>query len=167
MPVVVIDTREQTPLCFERLASQRGTLDAGDYSIVGLEHLVALERKNLGDLLGCCGYGRDRFKRELQRLRAYRYRLLLVEADAKTLETGIESSTLRPWRSKLQPSHVLGALAAWIAQYDLPTWLAGDHAAAGRFAERYLYQCARRVAMENKSVACVATDQTHAAATVS
>lgn len=141
LPCAIVDSREQWPLEFANLSSQRGTLDAGDYSIAGLTHLVAVERKSLDDLLTCCGRERSRFKRELQRLRAYRFRLLVVEADAVALEAG-------DWRSQLQPSHVLGSLAAWTAQYELPVWLAADHAGAGRFVERYLYQAARCVAVE-------------------
>ena len=140
-PTIIIDTREQHPLTFPNLPTTVGTLDAGDYSIVGLTHLVAVERKSLDDLLACIGRDRDRFKRELQRLRAYRFRLLVIESDAATLEAG-------RWRSSLQPAHVLGSLAAWCAQYELPVWLAGDHDGAGRFVERFLYQAARMVAME-------------------
>ena len=130
-PTIIIDTREQCPLRFENLPAELGTLDTGDYSVRGLAHAIAVERKSLDDLLGCIGRDRDRFKRELQRLRAYRFRLLVVEADAAALEA------VR-WRSKLQPSHVVGSLSAWICQYGLPIWLAGDHAAAARFVEKYL-----------------------------
>ena len=54
--------------------------------------MVAVERKTMDDLLACVGRERDRFKRELQRLRAYRFRLLVVEADAAVIEAG-------DWRS--------------------------------------------------------------------
>ena len=35
---------------------------------------------------------------------------------------------------------------------DPPLWLGGDHAACGRFVEKYLYQCARTVANEAAAV---------------
>ena len=137
-PAIVIDTREQTPLTFANMPTQLGTLDTGDYSVAGLEHLIAVERKSLPDLLACCGHGRERFKRELQRLRAYRFKLLVIEATAAELESG-------QWRSQLQPAHVLGSLASWTATYVLPVWLAGDHDAAGRFVERFLLQAVRHI----------------------
>ncbi len=140
-PVIVIDSREPEPFVFENPPSVEGSLATGDYSIDGLTHLITLERKSLPDLLACCGRERDRFKRELQRMMAYRFRMLVVEADALTLETG-------EWRSKLQPSHVLGSLSAWTAQFGLPVWLGGDHESCARFVEKYLYQCARCVASE-------------------
>ena len=147
-PVILIDSREQDPLVFAHLPSERSTLDTGDYSVKGLTHLVACERKSLDDLLGCVGRERDRFRRELQRLRAYRFRMLVIEASAADLERG-------EWRSHLLPAHVLGSLAAWTAQFALPIWLAGDHQAAGRFTERWLYQCARTVASELESATAI------------
>ncbi len=144
-PVVIIDSREQTPWTFHNLPTERAALDTGDYSIRGLEHLIAAERKSLPDLLSCIGTHRDRFRRELHRIRAYRFRFLVVEADYADLERG-------GWRSKIQPAHVLGSLAAWTAQYSLPITLAGDHEAAARFGERYLFQAARCVAEENAAL---------------
>ncbi|MCH8806652.1 MAG: ERCC4 domain-containing protein [Planctomycetes bacterium] len=140
-PAIVVDSREQQPLIFANLPTEPGTLDAGDYSIAGLTHLVAVERKSLPDLLSCVGRERARFVRELRRLLGYRFRALVIEASLPELEAG-------EWRSKLKPSHVLGSLTAWQARYSLPVVFAGNRAAAGRYVEKFLYQCARTVAME-------------------
>ena len=157
-PTAIIDSREQCPFAFENLPSKRGTLATADYSILGLEHFVAVERKSLPDLLGCCGRERRRFKAELQRLRSFRFRLLVVETDAATLEAG-------EWRSRLKPAHILGALSAWSAQFSLPVWLGGDHEACGRFVEKWLYQCARCVATEYQAAAAVLQQTEDAAST--
>lgn len=146
-PTIIIDTGEQRPWKFSNLPSERGTLDTGDYSVRGLEHLIAVERKGLPDLLGCVGGQRDRFRRELQRLKGFRFRCLVVEASYAALEAG-------GWRSKIQPAAVLGSLASWQSEYSLPVMLAGDHESAARFAERYLYQAARCIAQENKAIGC-------------
>ncbi len=144
-PVIIIDTREQNPWTFSNLPSEPGSLDTGDYSVKGLEHLISIERKSLPDLLACIGRERNRFKRELQRLRAYRFRCLIIEATYAGLERGV-------WLSKVKPASVLGSLAAWQAQYSLPVMLAGDHEAAARFAQRYLFQCARVIASESAAL---------------
>jgi len=144
-PTIVVDSREKCAWLFENLPTERAALDTGDYSIRGLTHLVAVERKSLPDLLACVGAQRGRFKRELQRLRGYRFRCLVIEASYSDLEAG-------EWRSKIKPSAVLGSLAAWTVQCSLPVMLAGDHESAARFAERYLYQCARLVASENAAI---------------
>lgn len=145
-PVIIQDSREQTPLTFANLPVEVAGLDCGDYSVKGLTHLVTCERKSLPDLLGCIGKDRDRFRRELQRMRGYQYRLLIVETDAATIESG-------DWRSSLTPAHAMGSLAAWCVQYSLPVWLAGSHEAAGRFVERYLYQAARAVLTDREAAA--------------
>ena len=145
LPTAIVDTREQRPFQFQNLPVERGTLTTGDYSVKGLEDRVAVERKDMDDLLACCGHGRERFKRELHRLQSYRFRLLIVEASMAELEAGLS-------RSKLQPAHVLGALAAWIAQYELPIMLVTGHVVAARFTERFLYQAARTVWKESEAL---------------
>lgn len=144
-PTIIIDTREQAPWRFSNLPSEPGSLATGDYSIRGLEHLIVLERKSVGDLLAVIGRERIRFKRELARLRGFRFRCLVIEASYADLERG-------EWRSQLKPSHVLGSLSAWMVQFELPIWLAGNHESAARFAEKYLYQCARLIASENAAL---------------
>ncbi|WP_241160230.1 hypothetical protein [Desulfovibrio sp. ZJ369] len=44
-----------------------GSLTVGDYSLEGLTDKVAVERKELPDLVQCLGRERERFERELQR----------------------------------------------------------------------------------------------------
>jgi ERCC4-type nuclease len=53
-PIIIVDSREQTPLVFSRLESRPGTLLTGDYSVAGLEELISIERKSVPDLAACC-----------------------------------------------------------------------------------------------------------------
>jgi DNA excision repair protein ERCC-4 len=76
----VIDTRERHPLDLAPLRTITATLTTGDYSIQGLESIVAIERKELGDLLSCVGVEHERFEREVQRLLAYPVRCIVVES---------------------------------------------------------------------------------------
>jgi len=132
----VIDTREQLPLDLSPLQTITGTLVTGDYSVVGLEHVVAIERKSLSDLLCCVGRERERFDREVQRLLAYPVRALVVEATWPQIEAG-------EWRGQVKPAAVIGSLLGWIAA-GLPVILAGDHARAGHYVSRLLFTAARR-----------------------
>jgi ERCC4-type nuclease len=78
-PKIIIDSREQPPLCFTRLPSIRGTLYSGDYSLAGLEDIFAIERKSVDDLVGCCVAGqRERFEHELHRMRGCRFKRLVI-----------------------------------------------------------------------------------------
>ncbi|MCZ6653511.1 MAG: hypothetical protein O7D91_10855 [Planctomycetota bacterium] len=148
-PVIVVDSREQTPWKFANLPSEPGSLTTGDYSVKGSEHLIAVERKSLPDLLACCGRERVRNLRELKRLRAYRFRCLVIEASYADLECG-------KWRSQVKPSAVWGSLAGWQCQYSLPVMLVGTHKAGAEFCERYLFQAARRIVQENSAVGVAA-----------
>ena len=64
------------------------TLEAGDYSVAGFERRVAVERKELQDLVGCLGADRQRFERELARLRGYDCAAVVVESPTLALRQG-------------------------------------------------------------------------------
>jgi ERCC4-type nuclease len=132
----IIDTREQRPLELAPLGVTVGTLDTGDYSLVGCEHVVRIERKSLDDLLGCVGRDRERFDREVQRLLAYPVRVLIVEATWQTMELG-------QWRSKVTPAAAIGSLLGWQAM-GLSIHMVGDHQRAGRHVSRLLFTVAKR-----------------------
>ncbi len=134
--VAIIDTREQLPWDLAPLKSMRGTLPTGDYSVMGLQHEIAIERKSLPDLLGCIGQHRDRFDAEVQRLKAYPCRAIIVEAPWSALERG-------EWRNKVSPGAAMGSVLGWIA-HGMPIIFADDAAGAGRAASRLMFIAARR-----------------------
>ena len=55
--VAIVDTREKLPLDLATLKTVNQSLMTGDYSVVGLENIVTVERKSLDDLLGCVAGG--------------------------------------------------------------------------------------------------------------
>ena len=134
--VAVVDGREQNPLDLEPLRQVAGTLATGDYSLRGLESIIAIERKSLVDLLSCVGQERDRFHREVLRLLAYPVRALVVESTWPVIERG-------QWRSKVRAPAALGTVLNWISM-GLPVIMAGDHSRAGRYVSRILFVAARR-----------------------
>lgn len=114
-PTIVIDSREQTPLAFERLPFEAGTLYSGDYSIRGFEDVFAVERKSINDLVGSLSTGRDRFERELHRLRGYAFSRLLVVGTRFDIES-------RSYRSRMNPKAVLHSINAFEARYIPIIW---------------------------------------------
>ena len=138
-PVIVIDTREQDPLPFARLASERGTLQTGDYSAKGLEELFAVERKTVPDLVACCmGENRDRFFRELHRLRGYRFKRLLVIGERAAITRG-------EYRSAVTPKAVLATLAVIEARFDVPVVFEATPEAGGFRIEAWAFWFAREL----------------------
>jgi DNA excision repair protein ERCC-4 len=138
-PVVIIDTREQVPLPFARLKTQAGTLTTGDYSVAGLESLFAVERKSISDLVGCCvGENRQRFERELHRLRGFRFKRLLIVGTEAQIQEGEYCSNIRP-------RAVMSTLGAFEARYDLPVVFKPSPELAAAQIERWAFWFAREM----------------------
>lgn len=126
---VKADTRESLPYTFEGIGwdvtdgggpgqtltveTVRGTLASGDYSLVGYEKRVAVERKSLSDLFGTLGKGRDRFERELDRLRSYEFAAVVIEASLT------EIATQPPPHTEMSAKAVYRSLLAWSVRYPV------------------------------------------------
>ena len=132
----IVDTREQHSLDLSPLHSEVATLATGDYTIRGLENVIAVERKSLPDLVSCVGVERDRFEREVKRLLAYPVRAMVAEASWDELEMG-------QWRSRVTPQSAIGSVLGWIAA-GLPVVMAGSRSRAAVFVSRLLFIAARR-----------------------
>jgi len=138
-PCVITDNREQTPLVFTRLQSRPGTLATGDYSFAGAEELFSIERKSVADLVACStGDNRDRFFRELHRLRGYRFKRLLVVGSLGEIERG-------GYRSLVKPNAVLATIAAIEVRYDVAVVFAPSPEEAARRIEEWAFWFAREL----------------------
>jgi DNA excision repair protein ERCC-4 len=146
-PAIVVDTREQAPLTFTRLAAERGTLQTGDYSFRGGEELFSIERKSIVDLVGCCvGENRERFFRELHRLRGYAFKRLLIVGTREEITAG-------DYRSNVAPKAVLATLAALEVRFDVPVVFAPTADAAALLIEGWAYWFAREIVMQANELA--------------
>ncbi|MFN7877473.1 MAG: ERCC4 domain-containing protein [Pirellula sp.] len=132
---VVIDTREQDPWDMEPCRVVIDGLSVADYSVRGLESVVAIERKSLADFVGCCGSERERFQRELDRLRGWSVSAVVIEASWGDFELG-------QWRSKLTSKQVMASFCSWISQGHRLI-LGRDHATAATIARGILFYAAR------------------------
>ena len=95
--LVIRDTREQTGWQFTAgktcLGTKAGTLKTGDYTVEGYENLLSIERKgsvqefaqNLMD---------DRFFRDMERMKEYKYAYLILEFTAEDLFNYPESANI-------------------------------------------------------------------------
>lgn len=80
--VITTDTREQLFLDFTKfrgVSSVRGTLKTGDYSIQGYDDTICFERKSVQDLVGTLIGGHERFLREMERMRSFKAKYILIE----------------------------------------------------------------------------------------
>jgi ERCC4-type nuclease len=124
-PVVIIDTREQLPYTFpDSWGVLCKALNSGDYSLLGHEDRFAIERKSHQDFMGC--WHTDRFKRELDRLAAFKKAFLLIESTVLRLRND-------PHR-KANPDAVCGFLQSVPLKYGVHVLLVEDRGTANRWA---------------------------------
>lgn len=130
--VLVYDTREQLPFALTGFAAMKETLDAGDYSILGYEDRVAVERKSYLDAWGSMSTGRARFERCVKRLAALDRAAIVIECSLTQLAT-------QPGRiERTTPASVVGGLISWSAQYALPVFFCDTREQAERVTIRFL-----------------------------
>jgi ERCC4-type nuclease len=121
-PIVVVDTREKQPLPLYANHSNwiggegRGTMKTGDYTVEGMEGLLALERKNLTDLAACTVYYRERFLATCARLAKFRWKAILVEATFEDIKSGLEQFGIP---SEVHPNSICGMLDAIEAKFGI------------------------------------------------
>lgn len=118
--------REQTPWTFSKedkvhsgfksivIGSVVDSMDAADYSIVGYEDIIRIERKNgFGELFGNYSpkTNRERFEREMEKLRDVKHKYLIIETsltkDSLCLSVpqfkfGMPASVVMRWLIELQ-----------------------------------------------------------------
>jgi DNA excision repair protein ERCC-4 len=136
---IIIDTREQEPYSFDPLlaAAMRRALPAGDYSIDGLEGVVAVERKSLDDFVSTVIHRRSRFRDELRKLAGYRAACVVVEA-------GLPDVLQSRFRGRAHPNAVLGNALSTVLDFRVPVFFCGSRQAACHFTQAYLLAAHKR-----------------------
>lgn len=137
---IVIDTREQEPYGFSCETVSR-KLEAGDYSVVGHENAVAVERKSLADFVHTVIHDFDRFAVELMKLAAMRCACVVVEADLDEVLRGLAADKLRG----ASPASALGAALYVAVRYRVPVYWCGSRQAACAFTDQFLRMFVREV----------------------
>lgn len=141
-PTIQIDSREQNPLKITAYPVEVCGLRSGDYGIKGFSDTsnpaFSVERKSLDDLTHSLGKGRKRFLAEVERLREYRFRALLIEASRDQIETGA-------YRSAISPVSLLATLDALQVRAGLHICWAGDRDRAARQLEGWVRQFCRGI----------------------
>lgn len=105
---IVRDSREQSPFHFDdekfgKVDVQESSLPTGDYSLVGLESRVAVERKSLPDFMASISTGRERFERELARARGLDAFMVVVEAPFSEIVAGNYRGRSNPKQQHRRP----------------------------------------------------------------
>ena len=104
-------------------------LDVGDYTVKGLEKVLMIERKSLGDLWNTLG-GLDnykRFLREMERAKNHKVKYLIIEATLAEVNKGYSwfGPGGRKKRSRVSPNNIIAKLISLEVKYDVHVIFAG------------------------------------------
>lgn len=134
---IIIDTREQQPWDFEHYVTANKKLDTGDYSIDGLEHILAIERKkSISEFAN--NITESRFKDVVQRLSNIKYSFLLLEFELDDVLIYPVGSTVprRLWdKIKISPSFIVKHLLELQLYHNIKVIFCGDSHNAAKMAE--------------------------------
>ena len=135
MPIV-IDTREQEPWHFAT-ETVRKKLAVGDYSLLGKENTVTIERKTLDDLVNTVIHQGKRFREELSKMASYEHRCVVVEASLSDI-------VKHRYTSFAEPSSVIGSVLSIIVDYRIPVYFLFNRPMARAFVQCMLERIERR-----------------------
>lgn len=126
---IVRDTREKTGYWeFEKFEMVNAALKTGDYTIQGLEDVLCIERKRSVSEV-CFNITDDRFKRELERMKDFPYKFIILEFsidDIMAYPVGSDIPKFR-WASlKIKGPFLMSALAQIQVKYGIHVIFAGD-----------------------------------------
>ncbi len=142
--LIIQDTREQRPYTFDSsfykahgVIVKRAMIACGDYGVHAPDGTKAVvERKELNDLVNCCGNDRERFMREMQRAIAYRAFCIVVEASW-------EDVAKHRYRSQIEPQCVYGTLFMIQSRFNIPVVFAGSRRGGEYACWQFLRQFVR------------------------
>ena len=102
---ILIDSREQAPFIFAsyEVKPEVAALPIGDYSLPGFTDKVAIERKELNDLISCLMNGnRDRFERELAKTRHFDLFAVVVQAPLSAVSRPRKDQSAWSWQAHVR-----------------------------------------------------------------
>ena len=132
LPTIIIDTREQDPFPLVGYETQVATLKTGDYSLIGFEDRVAVERKSKSDAYGCVGTGRKRFTDCLERLATLDRAAIVIERSIEDFDQN------PPARTRIDSRMAVGSYISWACKYRIPVFWCSNRAYAERVTVRFL-----------------------------
>lgn len=112
-------------------------METGDYSIKGMEKLVTVERKSVHDLVNTLMHSKKRFSAEMDRIRLYPDRALVVEGSMYEIYK-------HQYHSKVHPNAVMGIINYIAVSTGVQVVWADDPIMAAWWMESWFRQIIKR-----------------------
>ena len=139
-------------IIFQQLVNIRATefrqiffCDKSYICIAGFEDIVAIDRKSLPDFISCLTTGRERFMREMERLRGFQSAVIVVESPFSDLASG-------RYRSKLDSKIAVQSVISIMQNYRMPFFFAETRKEAEKFVFDFLRHFCRHALARYKAV---------------
>jgi len=140
--IIIIDSREKDEYSFGDISTIKQKLDAGDYSVVGCEDRISIERKNLDDFVNTVIYHQDRFHEELCVLAHMDFAAIVVEASLKDILD-------HRYKSDVLPLSVIGATVAIMVEYRIPIIFCGTRQIARHMTQTILQRYSSKITRQS------------------
>lgn len=146
---IIVDTREQQPWNFKTYGTVSQKLDTGDYSVVGLENIVTVERKKSVNEFAT-NITEKRFKDWVGRLADIEFAFVLLEFGLEDVLRYPVGSNIpkRMWsKIKISPNFIIKNLLDIQLKYNINVLFCENH----HYAEHLAEQIFKRVYYINKN----------------
>ena len=114
---------------------------------------LVVERKSISDLIGSLTAGRSRLMREIERMKPFRFRAIIIEGTRAEIERGDYLSVARP-------ESILQSLAAIEVRHNIHIAWGGTPDGCARIVERWCRQFARGIERDYGTLQRAARDFT-------
>ena len=152
-PTIQIDTREQHPAPLSGFPVEVVGLPVGDYGVRGFSDwdrpAFIIERKSLADLIASLTRGRARFMREVEKMRAFGFAALVIEAERRQVSLG-------QYRSQATPQSILASLDAIAVRAGVHVYWAGSPEGCARQIEGLVRQFVRGFEKQHRALCAAA-----------
>ena len=117
--VIVVDSREQDRLWDKDVIIKK--LDVGDYSLLGHEDSIAIERKSGNDFFGTATSGHNRFERS----KSLKYFAVVIEEPYTTL---LQKKFTGAGFCKMRAFIILKTWFSWHMKHNIPLFFTNSRA---------------------------------------
>lgn len=130
--VVITDTLEKKPwdFSFYNLKQISKPLKTGDYTLEGYEDILTIERKaTTGEIAGNFGHLKRQFYAELDRMKQFKYKYLILEFEQDTVLEFPKNSgipTNRHYRLQINGKYLMKCLGNVKDTFDVNVIFAGN-----------------------------------------
>ena len=135
--IIIIDTREKDAYSFGDIQTIRTKLDAGDYSVAGLEDRISIERKNLNDFVQTVIRQQKRFHKELCALADMEFCAIVVESSWQDI-------LAHKYAGNVKPLSIIESAVAIMLAYRIPVVMAGNRQMACHLTKSLLTKFEKR-----------------------